>query len=127
MTTSPKAGRGTRARLNGSTPDRGEVWLAAVDPVVPGEQGGRRPVLVVSTPAFNAWPVGLVVVVPITTHERGFAHHVPVADGGLDRASFAMPEYARSIAQRRLRHPLGIADASTVTDVGDWLRRIIGL
>ncbi|MGH3547792.1 MAG: type II toxin-antitoxin system PemK/MazF family toxin [Pseudonocardiaceae bacterium] len=27
----------------------GEVWLAALDPVAPGEQGGTRPVLVVST------------------------------------------------------------------------------
>jgi mRNA interferase MazF len=70
-------------------PDRGEVWLAELDP---GEQGGTRPVLVVSTKAFNAWPVGLVIVVPITTRDRGFAHHVGIAGSGLDRSSFAMPE-----------------------------------
>ncbi len=30
-------------------PERGEVWLAALDPAAAGEQGGTRPVLVVST------------------------------------------------------------------------------
>ncbi len=110
-----------------TSPDRGEVWLAELDPVAPGEQGGTRPVLVVSTAAFNSWPVGLVVVVPITTRDRGFVHHMSVAGGGLDRTSLAMPEYVRSIVQRRLHRRLGVADASAVTKVDDWLRRITGL
>jgi mRNA interferase MazF len=113
--------------LTGSRPDRGEVWLAGLDPVVPGEQGGTRPVLVVSTAAFNAWPVDLVMVVPLTSRDRGFAHHVPVTGGGLDRTSFAMPEYLRSIVQRRLVRRLGAAGASTLGEVDDWLRRIAGL
>jgi mRNA interferase MazF len=108
-------------------PERGEVWLAALDPVGRGEQGGTRPVLVVSTNAFNAWPVSLVIVVPITTRDRGFAHHILVAGGGHDRPSFAMPEYVRSVAQRRLQRRLGAAEHSTLTTVDDWLRRLIGL
>jgi mRNA interferase MazF len=113
--------------LSESTPERGEVWLAALDPVLPGEQGGTRPVLVISTGTFNAWPVGLVVVVPITTRNRGFSHHVAMAAGGLERPSFAMPEYVRSIGQRRLRRPLGHAERPAVAAVDDWLRRITGL
>lgn len=108
-------------------PERGEVWLAALDPVGPGEQGGARPVLVISSNAFNAWPVGLVMVVPITTRDRGFAHHIPVSGAGLDRPSFAMPEYLRSIAQRRLRRRLGSTDTATLAAVDDWLRRLTGL
>ncbi len=113
--------------MSTSTPNHGEVWLAVLDPVGPAEQGGTRPVLVVSTDAFNAWPVGLVIVVPITTRERGFAHHIPVAGGGLDRPSFAMPEYVRSIAQRRLQRRLGLAEHPTLAAVDDWLRRLTGL
>lgn len=127
MTTSPRDGCGTRARVTPSTPDRGEVWFAALDPVLSGEQGGTRPVLVVSTAAFNSWPVGLVVIVPITTRDRGFDHHIPVTEGGLDRASYAMPEYVRSIAQRRLQRRLGATGASTLEEVDGWLRRINGL
>ena len=94
-----------------------------MDPVGPG---GTRPVLAVSTDAFNAWPVGLVIVVPITTRDRGFAHHIAVAGGGLDRPSFVMPEYVRSIAQRRLQRRLGIAEQPTLAVVDDWLRRLTG-
>ncbi len=83
--------------------------------------------LVVSGSAFNAWPVGLVVVVPITSRERGFAHHVPIRGGGLDRPSFAMPEYVRSITQRRLTTRLGTAAPASVDSVDDWLRRITAL
>lgn len=101
--------------------------MADLDPVVPGEQGGVRPVLVVSSGAFNRWPVGLVVVVPITSRGRGFSHHVPVSGGGLDRASFAMPEYVRSIASRRLRRRLGAVEAASVQAVSDWIRRIVGI
>lgn len=113
--------------MSGSTPDRGEIWIASLDPVAPGEQGGTRPVLVVSALTFNAWPVGLVVVVPITTRDRGFAHHIPVQGGGLERTSFAMPEYVRSVTQRRLRQRVGTADRQTVTLLDDWLRRITAL
>ena len=108
-------------------PERGEVWLAILDPVGPGEQGGTRPVIVVSTNAFNAWPVGLVIVVPLTPRDRGFAHHVAVAGGGLDRPSFAMPEYVRSVAQLRLQRRLGATEHSTLATIDDWLRRLMGL
>lgn len=108
--------------------ERGSVWLADLDPVARGEQGGTRPVLVVSAESFNRWPVGLVTVVPITTKNRGFAHHVPVRDGGLDRLSYAMPEYMRSISQRRLKRQLGQASASTtMAEVDAWLRRVLDL
>lgn len=109
------------------SPKRADVWLADLDPVRSGEQAGSRPVLVVSGNAFNEWPVGLVVVVPITSRDRGFAHHVPIRGGGLDRPSFAMPEYLRSITQRRLTKRLGTADAASIDSVDDWLRRITAL
>lgn len=80
-----------------------------------------------STAAFNAWPVALVVVVPLTTRDRRFGHHIAIEGGGLERPSFAMPEYLRSIAQSRLRRRLGTADARSVGSVEDWVRRITGL
>jgi mRNA-degrading endonuclease toxin of MazEF toxin-antitoxin module len=83
--------------LSASTPERGDVWLAAFDPVA-----------------------------PITTRRHGFSHHVPIT-GGLDRPSFARPEYMRSIVQRRLRRRLGAAELASVAAVTDWLRRIASL
>lgn len=113
--------------MSGLTPERGDLWLASLDPVEPGEQGGTRPILVVSVNSFNAWPVGLVIVVPLTTRDRGFSHHVEVAGSGLDRRSFAMPEYVRSIVQRRLIRRLGTAHPEGLGQVTDWLRRLTGI
>jgi len=108
-------------------PERGDIWVADLDSVRAGVHSGSRPVLVVSASAFNAWPVGLVVVVPITNRERDFAHHVPIRGAGLDRRSFAMPEYVRAITQRRLTKRLGAADPASVDAVDEWLRRITAL
>ncbi|GEM_PF-6635354 len=49
-------------------------------------------------------------------------------EGTVERLdAFAMPEYVRSIAQRRLQRHMGAATASTVSTVDDWLRRITAL
>ncbi|MBI1913682.1 MAG: type II toxin-antitoxin system PemK/MazF family toxin [Planctomycetes bacterium] len=61
-----------------SSPQRGEVWLADLDPTFGHEQGGRRPVLVVSVDSFNAGLSGLVVVLPITSRIRPVPLHIPV-------------------------------------------------
>lgn len=45
---------------------RGEIWLAALDPTQGHEQKGRRPVLIVSSEAFNR-VTKVPVVLPITS------------------------------------------------------------
>jgi mRNA-degrading endonuclease toxin of MazEF toxin-antitoxin module len=64
---------------------RGEVWLANLDPSFGHEQGGRRPVVVVSVDSFNAGLSGLVVVLPITSRRRSLPLHIVVnpPEGGL--------------------------------------------
>ena len=44
--------------------ERGEIWLATVDPAAADGQGGSRPHLVVSTADLNAWPIIVVMLVP---------------------------------------------------------------
>jgi mRNA interferase MazF len=67
------------------TPQRGEIWLADLDPTFGHEQGGRRPVLVVSVDSFNTGLSGLAVVLPVTSRIRPLPLHVPVnpPEGGL--------------------------------------------
>lgn len=48
---------------------RGEVWLVSLDPSAGHEQGGRRPVLIVSPEAFNR-VTKVPVVLPISTGGR---------------------------------------------------------
>ena len=61
-----------------SSPNRGEVWWADLDPGKGHEQGGRRSVLVVSTNYFNSGPAGLVLVIPLTRTDRRIPIHVPI-------------------------------------------------
>ena len=56
---------------------RGEIWLASLDPTASHEQQRTRPVVVVSPARFNEL-TGTPVVLPVTTgrrfaHRRGFA------------------------------------------------------
>jgi len=103
---------------------RGDVVVADLSPIVGHEQGGRRPVLVVSPATYNSWPIGMVIVVPITSVDRRLRHHVPIGkEAGLRGTSFVMPEYLRAISQHRLgERPLGSATDETVDQVEWWIR-----
>jgi mRNA-degrading endonuclease toxin of MazEF toxin-antitoxin module len=71
--------------------------MADPDPVIGDEQGDRRPVLVVSIHTMNRAAARLVISVPLTTTDRESKLHVRVEppEGGLERASYALPEMVR--------------------------------
>lgn len=93
------------------------------------EQAGKRPALVVSTDAFNQSRVGLAVVLPLTTTERGIPLHVPVMppEGGVRRQSYVKCEDIRSIAVERLVEYWGAITQDTLALVEDRLRILLEL
>jgi mRNA interferase MazF len=112
-----------------SSPQRGEVWLADLDPTFGHEQGGSRPVLIVSVDSFNSGLSGLVVVLPITSRIRPLPLHVPInpPEGGLRRPSVILCDAIRSIDRRRLIDLWGNLNVATLTTVEDRLRRLLRL
>ncbi|MEW5866497.1 MAG: type II toxin-antitoxin system PemK/MazF family toxin [Bacillota bacterium] len=110
-------------------PSRGDVWLVTLDPARGHEQAGRRPGLVVSVDLFNHGPAGLVVVLPITTREKGIPFHVELSpsEGGLSERSFVKCEDIRSVSKERLSTRLGAVSSVTMTAVEDRLRILLGL
>lgn len=110
-------------------PQRGEVWLTDLNPSFGHEQGGRRPVLVVSVDPLNAGRSGLAVVLPITSRVRPLTLHVPAnpPDGGLRVPSAILCDAVRSIDQRRLIDCWGTLNPTTMTLVEGCLRRLMGL
>ena len=80
---------------------QGDVVLLDFDPQAGHEQKGRRPAVVVSADLFQR-RVGLAVVCPITTTDRGFPLHVPL-DERTRTAGFVMCEQLKSLdlASRR--------------------------
>lgn len=99
------------------------------DPVVGHEQGGRRPVLVVSIHAMNRSATGLVISVPLTTTDRSSKLHVRVEppEGDLKRVSYAMPEMVRSMSVDRLGRKLGRVSPDTIEIVANRVGLLVGL
>jgi mRNA interferase MazF len=78
---------------------------------------------------FNHGPAGLVVVVPMTTTERGIPLHVRIdpPEGGVMQTSFAKCEDVRSVSSQRLGQRWGIVQSRTMSIVADRLRILLEL
>jgi mRNA interferase MazF len=85
---------------------RGEIYDARLEPVEGSEQGGTRPVIIVSRNAINTnSPV--VLAVPCTTyqtHKRVYPTQVLLSapEGGLSNDSIAMADQVRVLSKTRL-------------------------
>ena len=110
-------------------PLRGEVWMTDLDPTRGHEQAGKRPALVVSADALGAGPAGLVIILPVTSKEKGVRSHVPVEppEGGLRTRSFVKCEDVRSVAAERLGKRLGRVSLATMHAVAERLRILMEL
>ena len=93
------------------------------------EQSGRRPCLIVSDDRFNRSAADLVIVIPITSKDKGIASHVEInpPEGGLQLRSFIKCEDIRSISTDRLIKVLGPVKRSTLENVGRRLRILLNL
>jgi len=110
-------------------PARGDVWLVDLNPVRGHEQAGKRPCLIISVDLFNQGPAGLVVVLPITSKQKGIPFHVELSppEGGLKTLSFIKCKDVRSISTERLEKRLGSVSLKTLAAVEDRLKILMGL
>jgi mRNA interferase MazF len=111
-------------------PNRGEIWLADLNPIRGHEQAGTRPVLIISTNTFNHGPASLVFVLPLTRTDRYIPIHVPLdpPEGGVSTRSYILCDALRSIAKDRLGpRPWGNVSAATLRKVEDNLRILLEL
>lgn len=104
---------------------RGDVYLAALDPVIGSEQGGTRPVVIIQNDIGNLH-APTVIAVPLTgsTQKPPLPTHVGIdeGEGGLWRASIALCEQVRTLEKTRLIRRLGALEASTLRRIDRALR-----
>lgn len=110
-------------------PLRGEIWTVDLNPTRGHEQAGKRPALVFSADLFNEGPAGLVVVLPITSKEKGIPFHVEISppEGGLKTRSFVKCEDIRSVARERLSKRWGGVSRATMDEIEDRIRILLDL
>jgi mRNA interferase MazF len=105
----------------------GEVLLCDLNPVAGREQGGVRPVVVVSHPRYAVVP-GLFIAVPLTSRYRGLEHHIKIpADDqtGLKQVSYAMTEQVRTMSNERAGRQLGQVSDGAMATISRYLHLFI--
>lgn len=99
---------------------RGDIYYANLNPVVGSEQGGRRPVLIVSNDIGNTHSP-TVIILPITSRVRTKAKlptHTEVNNmEGLDKNSLILAEQIRTIDKQRLKEYVGVMSDSSMARV----------
>lgn len=106
----------------------GVVAWATLEPVRGREQGGHRPVLVIASTGYLDAVTSLVIILPISTVDRGWPNHIAV-DGpsGLDRPSWIMSEQPRTLSRERITGIAGHVSKRCLNATQVWLEDFLGL
>ena len=114
--------------LRDKTPQHGEIWLVDLNPGIGHEQKGKRPALIISDNAFNETRAGMVIVLPITSKDKGISLHVPLSpeNTGLDVKSYIKTEDIRAISKERLSKQIGRVETPIMDKIGEILKMLLG-
>ncbi len=112
-------------------PNRGEIWLADLDPRRGTEPGKTRPVLVVQSQALLDADHPSTLVVPLTTKLVGDAAPLRIRVPAVDRLpsdSDLLVDQLRAIDNRRLiEGPLARLDESLMAAAGAAILEVLDL
>jgi mRNA interferase MazF len=107
----------------------GAVAWVQLDPTRGREQAGTRPAVVLSSDGYLKAVPDLAIVVPVTTRDRGWPHHIQLSgpELSLPRASFAMTEQPRTISRHRISGSAGNVDEPTMAAIIRWIKDFLAL
>ena len=108
----------------GYVPAQGDLVWFDFDPQAGHEQGSRRPAIVLSPKAYNQL-IGLALVCPVTSREKGYPFEVKIS-AGLPVSGVVLADHVKS-QNWRTRHAEFICrlDATTLTAVLQRTRSLL--
>ena len=112
------------------TINRGDIFYADLNPVIGSEQGGTRPVLVISNDIGNRHsPTVIVAAITSRVHTKAkLPTHTAVNDfEGLDKDSIILLEQIRTIDKQRLKQHMGMMPENIMARVDKALAISISL
>ncbi len=106
---------------------RGNIHWADLNPVVGGEQGGLRPVLILSQNVFNDRS-GTVIAVAITSQPQraGFPLTLELSESKLPKQSWVKIGQIRTLSAKRIGSKMGKASDEELSLIIEGLNEIIG-
>ena len=106
---------------------RGEIRWANLNPVQGREQGGQRPVLILSRDIFNQRS-GTVIAVSITSRNQraGFPLTLEVTSCSLPKRSWVKISQIRTLSTKRIGRKIGLISPEEMSQIVDGLNEIIG-
>jgi mRNA interferase MazF len=106
---------------------RGDIYWADLNPVIGSEQGGFRPVLILSHNIFNDRS-GTVIAVAITSQPQraGFPLTLELSDAKLPKKSWVKISQVRTLSTKRIGKKLASASPEELINIIDGLNEIIG-
>jgi len=106
---------------------RGDIRWADLNPVRGSEQGGLRPVLILSHEVFNSRS-GTVIAVAITSQPQraGFPLTYELASPGLPKQSWIKISQIRTLSVERIGKKITEATPEELTQVINGLNEIVG-
>ena len=90
---------------------RGDIYYAELNPVIGSEQGGTRPVLIISNDIGNKHsPTVIIAAITSRVHTKAkLPTHTAVSNyEGLDKDSVILLEQIRTIDKQRLKQYMGM-------------------
>ena len=106
---------------------RGDVVWAELNPVTGHEQGGRRPVVIISHDVFNAHS-GTVIALAITSQEprAGFPLTMELTRAKLPKRSWVKISQVRTLSVLRIGKKIGRVVPAELDRLIEGLNEIVG-
>jgi mRNA interferase MazF len=100
--------------------NRGDIYLANLNPYKGSEQGGKRPVIIIQNNVGNHYSP-TVIVTAVTSRffkKRALPTHVPLDNEELEKNSLALLEQIRTIDKSRLIRKIGRVPEEKMKEIG---------
>ena len=106
---------------------RGDIYWADLNPVVGSEQGGLRPVLILSQNVFNERS-GTVIAVALTSQpqQAGYPLIFELSGTKLLKKSWVKISQIRTLSMKRIRKKISKASEEELAVIIEGLNEIIG-
>lgn len=106
---------------------RGDIFWADLNPVRGHEQGGMRPVVIISQDIFNERS-GTVIAMAITSQPQraGFPLTLELTEAELPKQSWVKISQVRTISTERMGEKIGHVSAEVLKQLTEGLNEIVG-